>query len=1190
VNAKGPSRALVSGTVLLLAACATPGPTDSAAPIASTERGDARTEQAARSELFAELPASEAIARLRDRSLRQTGTPSSGRTPPAWISESEYIPDDAFERASAPLEAVLGPIRLEPRFAAPSSPPPEVSEADREQAMRLYARGRLARADENTSEALSSLEAASKLDPGAFEVWRALGDAQMAAGLRSSGLRSFQMAAEKGLDDVRAWALIGLEAVRRRDTENAVRWLTAARDGLMTGADPIAIAWIEVALGELLLDDQRVRAGTELLRSALSRPITDASRSTFQNEYATLVRRRPQLWLQIGDAEALLGDWSGAADAYDRAASEATADLADEIVMRRIAVLMSDGRTAEAALNLLDRVRRASGRVSDEDIRTARQLGMTEGDLSRAIADLAASISPATGTARSRLLLARLAASSEPIDPVTLDAATVLRTAHVIELLRPIASDADRWDYAQALTGARPPDAAAIADGLFAGGLIQGPRLAELTAGTDLLSLRVRLRMGLAERANAMVADTDAPERLIAMIETATALGRWDDARHLVDSAEQLGGIVAVRALEAGSRANRAFEVWHASLAQDDSIETVLLGARLALASGRVEDAAGELLRAHLIDPADERIYAIMLRTLGEPGAFDSRAKVEESMRTMRSNAPESPTLESLEIAQLIQRGFIADAHARAQTRVDQIAAPTRSDFEALLTIWNQAAERGDADLLENAEQWLVRGLDAARPKETRSLALARVVALRSNAAEALEQLSSLPLARTPTLLMAEAELLRQAHRADEASTLLSGLYNHPTLSVADAVQLAFLELDENGSLDLSLARLAEVPGDIRVRPEDLPSLVGLCNTLMSRMIEQPAGSDVSITRGLQYAAVAGFAIDAGASLPEAYHRVRLRALTQAPDTPFEEIERATGQMHNAVGGVSQAAFEDVYLMLLERSRTQDALLWASETVTLGDSLNEAIWPVVAGQLAALGTVATAEAVLERLEERGMLEAAVSALSTPAEADGDGTINLHAELAYSLAGIAALRDRNLQAKEFYQLALRFEPEHPWACNDYGYMLVDRDEELDEAERLLLIAYEALPERTNVLDSIGWLRYRQGRFDGPEGALALLERAAAAPDGSVNATILDHLGDVRWMTGDAPGAADAWERAEVVYLQQVRQLTTPELQRQPVFAKTQARLGLIRDKLRMLEIDGRDPPVARSDGTRRDPTE
>lgn len=1181
----------MSGVVLLLWACASQKPVEDVEAGAEKPGGVAlKAEPSPTPDLFGGLPVGGAIDRLRVRAGVQEGSPIGDRVAPAWLGESEQIPDEMFEHAAAPLEVVIGPIRAAPRTSPAAEDFEQPSAADREQAMRLYARGRLARANEETAEALSALEAASRLDPGSFEVWRALGDAQMAAGLRSSGLRSFQIAAERGLDDVRAWALIGLEAVRRRDTDNALRWLVAARDGLLTGADPIAIAWIEVALGELVLELGRERAGAELLRSALSRPIEDASRSTFQGEYATLVRRRPQLWLRVGDAEALVGDWAGAADAYDRATAETTSELADAVSQRQTAVLVAGGFTARATLSVLDRVRRAGGRVGHDDLRTLRLLGPKEPDLSPAIAQLASTLAIDSESVRSRLLLARFAAASGPMSIDAIDRDALLRTAHVIELLRPIGTDSARWEFARALTERQPSGADAIADALFAGGMIRGTELVPLSAGSDLLSRRVRLAMRMPDRTIALTGDASDPELLIAEIETATRLGRWDEADVLLAEAERIGGGIAVRALEAASRFDRAFDAWSDAFGQSESVEMLLVGARLGLACDLRNEAAEILLAAHGLDPADDRVYALMLDALRGAGAFDNRASIEEALGTLRANAPDGPTLEALDIAQVLQRGFTAEGHERARLLVDRIAAPKLADFGVLLTIWNQASERGDGELLADAERWLERGLDEERPTEARAVALARVMALRTSAEDARAFLASLPLAPTKTIVVVESELLRQSGREDEAFALLGDLYDHPTLSVGDTVRLALLELDQQGALDVSIDRMGSIPRHIRVRPEDLPSLVGLCNALMSRMIEQPAGSERLVPLGLQYASVAGLAIDMGASLPEPYHRVRLRALAQAAETPFEQILRATEQMHSAIGNVSQGAFEDVFGLLIQRSRTQKALLWAAEVSMLGDGLDEEYWPFAANRLAWLGTIETVEAVMARLEERGMLVAAQRAVSGTPEGGEDSPVNVRAELVYGLAGIASFADRNLQAKELYRLALRLEPTHPWVCNDYGYMLVDRDEELEEAERLLMIAYDALPEQMNVLDSVGWLRYRQGRFVGPDGAVALLERAVAAAEGEASATILNHLGDARWMVGDVEGAAQMWEQAEVLFFRDVRAWNSPELQQHPMYGKTQARLGNIRDKLRMLEIEGRDPPVARTRGTRVEPNE
>jgi len=57
-----------------------------------------------------------------------------------------------------------------------------------------------------------------------------------------------------------------------------------------------------------------------------------------------------------------------------------------------------------------------------------------------------------------------------------------------------------------------------------------------------------------------------------------------------------------------------------------------------------------------------------------------------------------------------------------------------------------------------------------------------------------------------------------------------------------------------------------------------------------------------------------------------------------------------------------------------------------------------------------------------------------------------------------------------------------------------------------------------------MDSLGWLRFRQGDYDA---AIALLERAyELLPDGEIAA----HLGEVHWVKGNQQTARTIWEKA------------------------------------------------------------
>ncbi|MDR1940801.1 MAG: tetratricopeptide repeat protein [Endomicrobium sp.] len=85
-------------------------------------------------------------------------------------------------------------------------------------------------------------------------------------------------------------------------------------------------------------------------------------------------------------------------------------------------------------------------------------------------------------------------------------------------------------------------------------------------------------------------------------------------------------------------------------------------------------------------------------------------------------------------------------------------------------------------------------------------------------------------------------------------------------------------------------------------------------------------------------------------------------------------------------------------------------------------------------------------------------------------------------------------------------ALEINPEHARALNYLGYSYADRNIKLAEAEDLLTKAVNLDPGNGAYIDSLGWLYFRQGKFD-------LAERTLLA---SANMTgdplMYDHLGD------------------------------------------------------------------------------
>ncbi len=112
-----------------------------------------------------------------------------------------------------------------------------------------------------------------------------------------------------------------------------------------------------------------------------------------------------------------------------------------------------------------------------------------------------------------------------------------------------------------------------------------------------------------------------------------------------------------------------------------------------------------------------------------------------------------------------------------------------------------------------------------------------------------------------------------------------------------------------------------------------------------------------------------------------------------------------------------------------------------------------------------------------------------------------------------------------RARALLETLRQENPHNPEIANSLGYFLAEKNMELEEAERLVKEALDADPSNGAYLDSMGWIRYRQGR---PEKALDYLIRAVnVLPDDPV---ILEHIGIVLRDQGRQEEARDMFRRA------------------------------------------------------------
>jgi tetratricopeptide (TPR) repeat protein len=200
---------------------------------------------------------------------------------------------------------------------------------------------------------------------------------------------------------------------------------------------------------------------------------------------------------------------------------------------------------------------------------------------------------------------------------------------------------------------------------------------------------------------------------------------------------------------------------------------------------------------------------------------------------------------------------------------------------------------------------------------------------------------------------------------------------------------------------------------------------------------------------------------------------------------------------------------------------TRIRLAWAANELGRNDEAIAALRDVAAADgerteaLVTLGDVLRAkERYLEAAAEYGR---AIERVGRPEER--------HWSLFYA-RGIAYERGKQWpRAEADFLKALELRPDQPLVLNYLGYTWVDMGMRLDEARRMIQRAVELRPNDGYIVDSLGWVLYRLGRF--PE-AVSQLERAVELrPEDPL---INDHLGDAYWRVGRHAEARFQWRRA------------------------------------------------------------
>jgi tetratricopeptide (TPR) repeat protein len=105
--------------------------------------------------------------------------------------------------------------------------------------------------------------------------------------------------------------------------------------------------------------------------------------------------------------------------------------------------------------------------------------------------------------------------------------------------------------------------------------------------------------------------------------------------------------------------------------------------------------------------------------------------------------------------------------------------------------------------------------------------------------------------------------------------------------------------------------------------------------------------------------------------------------------------------------------------------------------------------------------------------------------------------------------------------------VKLRPTDPAALNALGFTLADHHKQLSQARKLIERAHAAAPKNAAILDSMGWVNFRQGRA---ADALPYLTEAYADDR---SADIAAHLGEVLWQLGQHDKAENIWAEAALM---------------------------------------------------------
>ena len=139
----------------------------------------------------------------------------------------------------------------------------------------------------------------------------------------------------------------------------------------------------------------------------------------------------------------------------------------------------------------------------------------------------------------------------------------------------------------------------------------------------------------------------------------------------------------------------------------------------------------------------------------------------------------------------------------------------------------------------------------------------------------------------------------------------------------------------------------------------------------------------------------------------------------------------------------------------------------------------------------------------------------------------DGKKEIVSEFYSILGDMYHTQKQMKEAYAAYDSALVYNPSNIGALNNYAYYLSVESRDLDKAEEMSYKTVKAEPNNATYLDTYAWILFEKGNY---AEARIYIDNAMKSEGGDKSDVIVEHCGDIYYMTGDVDGALTYWKKA------------------------------------------------------------